>query len=137
MQPLRLVYNMTQGFALRCVSTGSAYKMIWTATQRRDRIFSISTLRRRPNHFVCTSGRNATQRKSLPHIINQPLYIQGCISSQYIRTLQQPRTKSIVKMRQSVVTACCGLLVFMVAAALANEKYWGTKEGECERLKEY
>ena len=40
-------------------------------------------------------------------------------------------------MRQSVVTAWCGLLVFMVAAALANEKYWGTKEGECERLKEY
>ena len=38
-------------------------------------IFSISTLRRRPNYFVCTSGRNATQRKSLRHIINQPLFV--------------------------------------------------------------
>ena len=26
-----------QGFALRCVATGSAYKMIWTATQHRNR----------------------------------------------------------------------------------------------------
>ena len=63
-------------------------------------------------------------------IIYPGLHIQS------IRTLQQPRTRSIVKMRQSVVTACRGLLVFMVAAALANDKYWGTKEGECERLKE-
>ena len=46
--------------------------MIWTATQRKNRNFSISALRRRPNHFVCTSGRDATQRKSLSHIINQP-----------------------------------------------------------------
>ena len=28
---------MTQGFALRCVATGSAYRMIWTATQHRNR----------------------------------------------------------------------------------------------------
>ena len=36
---LRLVYNMTQGLRLRCVVTGSAYKMIWTTTQRRNRNF--------------------------------------------------------------------------------------------------
>ena len=34
---LRLVYNMTQGLRLRCVATGSVYKMIWTATRRRNR----------------------------------------------------------------------------------------------------
>ena len=36
---LRLVYNMTQGFALRYVATGSACKMIWMVTQRRNRKF--------------------------------------------------------------------------------------------------
>ena len=36
-QALRLVYNMMQEFVLRCIVTGSAYKMIWTATQRRNR----------------------------------------------------------------------------------------------------
>ena len=39
---------MRQGFALRRVPTGSAYKMIWTATQRRNRKNSIPALRRRP-----------------------------------------------------------------------------------------
>ena len=60
---------MTQGFALRCVATGSAYKMIWTATQRRNRKISIPALCRHPNHLICTSGRNAMQRK--PCIILQ------------------------------------------------------------------
>ena len=54
----RLVYNMTQGFALCCVVTGSAYKMIWMATQCRNRnVFHFC----HPNHFVCTSGRNTAQ----------------------------------------------------------------------------
>ena len=38
---LRLVHNMMQGFALRCVATGSAYKMIWMTMQRRNRNFFL------------------------------------------------------------------------------------------------
>ena len=59
-QAYRLVYNMMQGFVLHCVVTGSAYKMIWTAKIEK---ISISALHRHPNHFTCTSGRNATQHK--------------------------------------------------------------------------
>ena len=54
--PLRLVYNTMQGFALRCVATGSVYKMIWTSKIER---ISIPALRHRPNHFICTSSHNA------------------------------------------------------------------------------
>ena len=32
---------MMQGFALRCVATGSAYKMIWMTMQRRNRNFFL------------------------------------------------------------------------------------------------
>ena len=60
---------MTQGFALRYIATGSVYKMIWMAKIEK---ISIPALRHHPNHFICTSGRNATQRKPLRHIINQP-----------------------------------------------------------------
>ena len=74
---LRLVYNMTQGFALRCVATRSAYKMIWTATQRRNRKNFYSCIAS-PSKSFCMhfrSRRNAAQ--PLRHIINQPL----CFSS--------------------------------------------------------
>ena len=35
---------MTQGFALRYVATGSAYKMIWTATQRNVFHFAVQII---------------------------------------------------------------------------------------------
>ena len=55
---------MTQGLALRCIATGSAYKMIWTAKIEKN---SIPALRRHPNHFTCTFSHNITQRKLLRH----------------------------------------------------------------------
>ena len=43
----------------------------------------IPALHHRPNHFICTSSSNATQCKTLHHIINQPLSppTQNCSSS--------------------------------------------------------
>ena len=69
---LHFFAGKTKGwFMLHCIVTRIAFKMIWMVTQRRS-FFSISTLRRHSNHFICTSSRNAMQRKSLHHIINQP-----------------------------------------------------------------
>ena len=63
---------MAQG--LRCVALRPEVHMKSFGRRRNAgiEIFSISALRRRPNHFVYTSGRDTTQRKSLRHIINQP-----------------------------------------------------------------
>ena len=49
---------------LRHVATGSAYKMIWTRVAYAGiELISIPAYAKRcnarPNHFVCTSGRNA------------------------------------------------------------------------------
>ena len=65
---------MTLGFALRCVVTGcAAYKMIWTVTQRRNRKNFYSCVALPSKSFYMHFGRNTMQRKSLRHIINQPL----------------------------------------------------------------
>ena len=52
-------------FCLRCVAAGSAYKMIWTRVATQDRNRKVLFLRSytHPNHFICTSGRNAMQAK--------------------------------------------------------------------------
>ena len=64
----RLVYNMTQGLALCCVVTGSAYKMIWMATQCRNRnVFYFFAIQ-----IILYALLVATQHKLLRHIINQP-----------------------------------------------------------------
>ena len=46
---------------LRRIATGSAYKMIWTRVMYAGIFYSDVRVRcdTRPNHFVCTSGRNA------------------------------------------------------------------------------
>ena len=53
-------------FCLRRVVTVSAYEMIWMHV-RDAGIEEVLFLRRdvRPNHFVYTSGRNATQAKKM------------------------------------------------------------------------
>ena len=60
---LRLVYNMTQ--VLRCIALHPEVHIKWFGRQRNAGIefFSISTLHCCPNHIICTSGCNATQRK--------------------------------------------------------------------------
>ena len=68
------------------VATGSAYKMIWTrvATFRvrwnRNQFYS-SVRDACPNHFVCTSGPNATQANyatlARVYIVNRPLGTSG------------------------------------------------------------
>ena len=61
---------------LRCVVLWPDVHIKWFGQrQRRNRKISIPAFHCRPSHFICTSGRNTMQRKSLRHIINQPL---GC-----------------------------------------------------------
>ena len=66
---------MTQGFALRCVATRSAYKMIWMATQRMNRknFYSSVASPSKSFHMHFRSQCNAAQ--TLRHIINHPLYV--------------------------------------------------------------
>ena len=107
-----IVYNMTQGLALCCDATGSAYKriwmvmqcrnrMIWTATQRtcRNRKVSIPALRRCPNHFICTSGRNAAQilasyyKPAFTHIQLEKRPSQCCLPEKHTG-ITQPYVRS-------------------------------------------
>ena len=108
----RLVYNMMQGFVLHCVATGSAYKMIWTAKIEK---ISIPALRCRPNHFICTSGRNTTQHKPLCHIINQLSHCEHSYKWYYADT-----DISITLWTQLLYVATqvlCG-------TCLVNRRYW-------------
>ena len=57
-------YNVKPGSHLFCIATGSAYEMIWmrVATQEYKKVLFLRSYAH-PNHFICTSGRNATQAK--------------------------------------------------------------------------
>ena len=62
-KPIRLVHMF---FCLCRVATGSVYKMIWK---------HIATQYARPNHFICTSVRNAKQAKRCePSLTNHVQY---------------------------------------------------------------
>ena len=65
---------MTQGFALRYVATGSAYIMIWTATQHRNRKKSIPALRRCPNLIISYALPVTTQRSANPASYYKPAF---------------------------------------------------------------
>ena len=64
---------MTQGFALHCVATGSAYKMIWTAMQRRNRKNFYSCVASPSKSFYMYFRSRCNAAQPLRHIINQPL----------------------------------------------------------------
>ena len=64
---------MTQGLHCAALQPEVHIKSFgWRCNVEIEKI-SIPALCRRPNHFICTSGRNTTQRKSLHHCINQHL----------------------------------------------------------------
>ena len=69
---LRLVYNMTQGFALCCVATGSAYKIIWTAMQCRNRNFSIFAVK-----IILYALPVVTQNSANPSSYYKPAFNTG------------------------------------------------------------
>ena len=72
---------MTQGFVLRCVATGSACKMIWTATQRRDFFYFYVASPSKSFYMHFRSRRNAAQILALYY---KPALFLRCVAVQII-----------------------------------------------------
>ena len=100
-------FIMTQGFALRCIATGSAYKMIWTATQRRNRKNFYPCVASPSNHFICTSGHDATQRNpcviSLRHVCALSVTDPKCLYNSYSRTAKYIEKHTVLLMQTPLI----------------------------------
>ena len=94
---LRLVHNIRSSersiICLCHVATGSAYKMIWTRIAYAGIFYSSVHTRcnTRPNHFVCTSGRNASSS-----VYCEPAFTSASVTSLDLGTrllLRNPAAK--------------------------------------------